>query len=83
MFLCANPSGQTVDEKRRAHCHDENYNDTDNQVFHHIACVDLLFVAVRDCNLDADISTPDDDHRRESDYDVDKFMFMCYVVLLF
>ena len=70
MFLCANPSGQTVDEKRRAHCHDENYNDTDNQVLDHVTGIDLFFVSVCNGDFNTDVRTPDDDHRRKRDYNV-------------
>ena len=69
--LSADPSGQTVDEQRRAHCHDEDYDDADDEILDHVAGVDLLFVAVRDGDFNADVRTPDDDDRRESDDDVD------------
>ena len=70
MRLRSYPSGKSVDEKRCAHCDYENNYDTDDKVFNHIAGVDFLFVFVRDCDFDSDLSTPNDDDRRECHNDV-------------
>ena len=70
-FLRADPSGQAVDEKRCAHRDDEDNDDADDEILDHVAGVDLLFVAVRNGDLDADIRAPDDDDRRERDNDVE------------
>ena len=71
MRLRSYPSGKTVDKKRRTHCDDKDDNDTDNKVFDHIAGVDFLLVLMRDCDFDADVCAPHDDHRRECHYDID------------
>ena len=66
-FLRADPSGQAVDEQRRAHRHDEDNDDADDELLHHVFGVDLLFVPMCNGDLDADIRAPDDDDRRERD----------------
>ena len=69
--LCAYPSGQAVNEQRRTHCDDEYNDDADDEIFDHVASVDFFLVAVRDGNFNADIRTPNNDDRRESDDDID------------
>ncbi len=61
------PSGQTVNEQRRAHCNHEDNDNADDEVLDHVFCIDLLFVAVRNGDLDADICAPNDDDRRKRD----------------
>ena len=65
------PSGKTVDEKRRTHCHYENNDNTDDEVLYHIAGIDFLFIAVCNGDFNADICTPYNDDRRECDYYID------------
>ena len=64
-LFSSDPRRQTVDEQRCTHRYDEDDDNSDNERFHHIPCVDLFLVPVRDCDADADVCAPDHDHARK------------------
>ena len=65
------PSGKTADKKGCAHSDNEDYNDTNNKVFDHIAGIDFFLVLVSDRNLNTYVCAPNHHNGGKRNYNID------------